>query len=73
MDGNYGSANTSQHIPNEITSNGRGVDNTPVWMKRQKKKRRLWILRGQIFSLPAASNIRSIPLPVNNKLPAIEL
>ena len=62
---------------NSITM--RNVDNTPAWLQRVRfeddepnKKARLCVFRGQILStLP--NSIRSIPLAINNNMPAIEL
>ena len=60
------------------TGQGRGVDNTPHWLSKSRedkptKKQRLFLLKGAIFSMPASSTTRAIPLKVDNKLPAIEI
>ena len=58
---------------NPSHSNPRNVDNTPSWMKKKdekSKKPRLFTLTGLLMNVASSPELRAMPLPLDNALPA---
>ena len=73
-----GKIDTNDVSSHQINNNGggRNIDNTPAWLKIKEspsKKARMFTLNGTLLNVGATSDLRPMPLALDNGLPAAVL